>query len=97
MRANCINTENTFKLAADKDLIIFGKSMYILCGTNYTTCTAFNALQEIQLISYKRYLECTLVQWRLSIYLSLRAQVAVGTFFMISPVIKSKEDKVIFI
>ena len=38
----------------------------------------------IQLISYKRYLECTLVQWRLN--LSLRAQVAVGTFLMKSPV-----------
>ena len=42
---------------------------------------------NIQLISYKRYLECTLFQWRLSIYpISLSAQVAVGTFFMKSPV-----------
>ena len=39
-----------------------------------------------QLISYKRYLACKLVQWRLSsIYLSMRAQVAVGTFFIKSP------------
>ena len=41
----------------------------------------------VQLISYKMYLECTLVQWRLPIYLSLRAEVAVGTFFMKSPVL----------
>ena len=41
-------------------------------------------LLQLQLISYKRYLECTLVQWRL--YLSLSAQVAKSTFFMKSPV-----------
>ena len=39
---------------------------------------------SIQLIF--RYLEFTLIQWRLSIYLSLSAQVAVGTFFMKYPV-----------
>ena len=39
----------------------------------------------IQIISYKRYLKCTLVQWRLSIY-PLCTQVAVGTFFMKSPI-----------
>ena len=25
-------------------------------------------MQYVQLISYKRYLECTLIQWRLSMY-----------------------------
>ena len=35
-------------------------------------------LVQLQLISYKKCLECTLVQWR--------AKVAVGTFFMKSPV-----------
>ena len=39
----------------------------------------------IQLISYKRYLECTLIQWILSIYPQC-TQVAEGTFFMKSPV-----------
>ena len=40
-------------------------------------CTLFCTFLEktskkyIQLISYERYLECTLVQWRLSTYLSL--------------------------
>ena len=40
---------------------------------------------ELQLISYKRYLERTLVQWILSIY-PLFTQVAESTFFMKSPV-----------
>ena len=39
----------------------------------------------IQLISYKRYLEFTLVQWRLSIYPQC-TQVAEGIFLMKSPV-----------
>ena len=43
---------------------------------------------KLQLISYKRYLECTLIQWRLSIY-PWCTQVAAGTFFMKSPVGKS--------
>ena len=43
---------------------------------------------EVQLILYKRYLECTLVQWRLSIFSRGHVQVAVGTFFMKSPVMK---------
>ena len=38
---------------------------------------------SLQLISYKRYLECTLIQWTLSF--GLREQVAVGTFFIKSP------------
>ena len=47
----------------------------------------------LQLISYKRYLECKLFKWRLSnIYLSLNAQVAVGTFLMKSPVFKLDEQ-----
>ena len=33
------------------------------------------AKKQMQLISYKGYLECTLIQWRLSIYISLSAQV----------------------
>ena len=41
----------------------------------------------IQLISYKRFLECTLIQWRLSIYPQC-TQVAEGTFFMKSLVAK---------
>ena len=41
-------------------------------------------LNQIQLISNKRNLDCTLIQE--TIYLSLCAQVAVGTFFMKSPV-----------
>ena len=28
----------------------------------------YSSFRQIQLISYKRYLECTLVQWTLSIY-----------------------------
>ena len=40
---------------------------------------------KLQLISYKRYLEFTLVQWRLSIY---PWGLAVGTFFMKSLVFK---------
>ena len=35
----------------------------------------------LQLISYKRFLECTLIKWRLSIY-PLCTQVPDGTFFM---------------
>ena len=42
--------------------------------------------ESIQLISYKRYLECT-------INLSLRVQVAVSTFFMKSPVAAPKYQK----
>ena len=45
---------------------------------------------EIQLISYIRYLECTLIQWRLSIY-PYCTQVAEGTFFMKSPVFGEKK------
>ena len=41
---------------------------------------------ELQLISYERYLECTLVQWRLSIYPRGHIGSCVGTFFMKSPV-----------
>ena len=47
--------------------------------------TNFFNIIRIYFILYKRYLECTLIQWRLSIYLSLSAQVAEGTFFMKSP------------
>ena len=42
---------------------------------------------HIQLISNKRFLECTLIQSRLSIYPQC-TQVAQGTFFMKSPVFK---------
>ena len=41
-----------------------------------------------QMISYKWYLECTLIQWRLYISIPISAQVAVGTFFMKSPIYK---------
>ena len=41
----------------------------------------------IQLISYKRFLECTHIQWRLSIYPKC-TQVAEGTFFMKLPIPK---------
>ena len=44
-------------------------------------------LHIIQLISYKRYFESTLVQWRLSIYPKC-TQVVTDTFFMRYPVYK---------
>ena len=53
--------------------------------------TFFVPNTQLQLISYKRYVECTLVQWRLSI--NPWAQVAVGTFFMKSPVSKKKKER----
>ena len=47
--------------------------------------TTFECI-KVQLISYKRYLECTNVQWRLSIYPKC-TQVAESTFLMKSPVV----------
>ena len=47
---------------------------------------AYKLNAEVQLISYKRYLECTLIQCILSIY-PLYRQVAESTFFMKSPVL----------
>ena len=53
-------------------------------------CWSLN-LFKLQLISYKRYLEYTLVQWRLSTSINpLCTQVAEGTFFMKSPVYKHR-------
>ena len=56
--------------------------------------TKFNILLvsylfNVQVISYKRFLECTLIQWRLSIY-PYCTQVADGTFFMKSPVVNKQ-------
>ena len=47
--------------------------------------TIHNMKILIQLISYKRYFECTHVPWRLSFYPQC-TQIAEGTFFMKSPV-----------
>ena len=53
--------------------------------------------KELQLISYKRYLECTLVQWRLSIYeyLSLVHTGSWGYLFHDIPSI-SVDTKILF-
>ena len=58
-----------------------------VCNTNNSRYlhSIWKAASLLQLISYKRYFEWTLVQWRLSIYPQC-TQVAEGTFFMKSPV-----------
>ena len=73
--------QNSFKQS------YFANVVVPLLGFSKECCTIHNIIQYVllQLISYKRYLECTLVQWRLSIF-PLRQQVAEGTFFMKSPV-----------
>ena len=52
-----------------------------------TIFTGFLLIDSLQMNSYKRYFEFTLVQWRLSIY-PLCTQIAEGTFFMKSPVVR---------
>ena len=61
--------------------------LYAVYGrrTNYDPLPALKLTIIIQLILYKRYMECTFIQWRLSIYHQC-TQVAEGTFFMKSPV-----------
>ena len=59
--------------------------------TNTWTCT-----QICQLISYKRFLECTFIQWRLYTYVSIpcaHRQLPEGTPFMKSPVAKNQMER----
>ena len=42
---------------------------------------------EIKLISWKRFLQCALIQWRLSIYPWVHRYVAEGTIYWKSPVV----------
>ena len=48
-----------------EDLLVEGS---IVLGVRVVRGIPLKKWLQIQLISHKRYLECTLVQWRLSIY-----------------------------
>ena len=57
---------------------------YLWFRRTYSVRKGHNKI-NVQLISYKWYMKCTLVQWRLSIYPQC-TQVAEGTIFKKSPV-----------
>jgi hypothetical protein len=61
---NIHSLNDTKKLEKTTSFITEGKCLSNLSKSQTTKfCT-----NELQLILYKRYLECTLIQWRLSIY-----------------------------
>ena len=76
VNSDCTNWKSKICLFTTNMLNLF----YFLCF--FSTCVFQTILIfQIQLISYKRFLECTLIQWRLSIY-PYCTQVAEATFFM---------------
>ena len=67
-------------------------TLWILCYSHLGTKQLIY-ISVLQLISYKRFLECTLIQWRISIYrIYPKCTASRGNLFMKSPLSKLRRS-----
>ena len=97
LEGNRVFTFNHFFLhlfTTSKESLLFKLQLRVHNDSSLISCVPQNGQSvgiyetgytKIQLIAYKRFLECTLIQWRLSNY-PLSTQETEGTFIKKSPV-----------